>query len=339
MIRAVFYFEDDSVTIHSENTKLVEKKFQKGIYKASPDNQGNLHISLVKLPEIHEPYPNQRSSEIIEGVTKFLNEESKQVCNEMGFIYKLNTLLYGTQGVGKTALINYICKGLIDYHNAIVIRVDSPSYLDISWTLGEEIRKIQDNLIVFVMDEFDAFVQKGQESYVKTLLDGNRSINNSIVFAATNYIDRIPTTFKERPSRFRFVSEIRPIDDKSIIKDLILKVISKTKKQIFTIDEIDKIVDEIKATTVDDVKTLILDKLLDIKLGLPTKGVVGFKRQNESIDPNLDIDEFAELINAFGKYTHIEDIAMPMKYSVEDKPVREDLFNHKSIHSEDLSDD
>lgn len=330
MIRAVFYFEDDSVTIHSENTKLVEKKFQSGYYKTSMGNEGNVIIKRVEFPETHEPFPNQKSSEILDGVRKFLDEKSKVICNEMGFTYKLNTLLYGKQGVGKTALINYVTKGLIENYEAIAFRVDSPQTLDISWTLAEEIRKIQDNLIVFVLDEFDAYVNKGDEAYVKNLLDGNRSINNSIVFAATNYIDRIPVTFKERPSRFRFVSEIHPITDKTIIKNLIMRILSKTKSMIFSEEAIDALVKDTKSTTIDDIKTLILDKVLDIQLGLPTIAGVGFNNKKVNKDSS-DLNEFVEnynmLVSSFGR------IESPKIYGgaeINRKKAQTSLFNHES---------
>jgi SpoVK/Ycf46/Vps4 family AAA+-type ATPase len=290
MIKNIFYFEDKSVTVHSENTEQVTDKVLPGYYTVSIRNDGSMNIMLQDFSEIHKPFPNQKAGQVIDAITKFLNPKYKGMCRQMGYLYKLNVLLHGKVGVGKTALLNYISKTMIDNHEAIVFRVDSEMNLNASLLFSKEIRRIQDNPIVLIADEFDQFCTKSGESIMKNILDGNRSIDNSIFLAATNYMDRIPATIKERPSRFRIVFEIDPITDKGIIKNLINDVHSKCETPFLSDEEIDAIVNEMDYATVDQIKNLIIDKLMGISLELPSGSNISFadKRKPNKKSPGLE---------------------------------------------------
>ena len=62
-------------------------------------------------------------------------------------------------------------------------------------------------------DEFDEFVKEGKEGLIKTFLDGSSSTNNTIFLAMTNYIERIPDSIKNRPSRFKYQIEIEEVSN------------------------------------------------------------------------------------------------------------------------------
>lgn len=286
MIRAIFYFDDNSITIHSENTKHVCKEFLNGYYNANLGRNGELIINRVDFKEIHEPYPNQNSAEILDTINKFLLVENRIKCNQMGYTYKMNVLLHGIQGSGKTSVINYICKNLVDHYNAIVFRIDNASSLEASWSLGEEIRKIQSNPLIFIMDEFDQYCTKNSEAYIKSILDGNRSIDNSIILGATNYLDRIPDTIKNRPSRFRIVRKVERISSKDVIRKIISNQNALVKDGFLSEKDIDDIVNSIDAATVDEIKNILLDKLMNLTLDLPERQSIGFSNKNE--DDGID---------------------------------------------------
>jgi SpoVK/Ycf46/Vps4 family AAA+-type ATPase len=322
MIKAVFYFDDGSVTVHSENTKEVGTKINPGYYLVTPTDRG-INIECIEFNEIHEPFPNQRSSEVIDAVTKFMKSDNKVACNEMGFLYKLNILMYGKQGVGKTALLHYISHVLVQAHKAIVFRIDNRNVLDVSWGLAEEIRKIQDNPIIFIMDEVDQYCGKNTESYMKNLLDGNRSIDNSIVLAATNYPDRIPSTLKERPSRFRIVSELQAINDKETIEKLIKQITGKSSRDLFSDEAITEIVKSSKDITIDEIKTIIIDKVMDLTLEMPENEKVGFKTKK---DKSELMGEIKDKLHEFWYGSDKESIPVPDDaYIKKQKP-----YNHTS---------
>lgn len=300
MIKAIFYFNDNTVTVHSENTKEVTTKFNPGYYSVRPRGDGAIDIRAINFKEVHTPFPNQRASEVIDSATKFLDSRFRKQCNSMGYTYKLNMLLHGKQGVGKTALLQYLGNGMVEKNGAIVFRVDNTGDLEATWVLAEEIRKIQDNPIVFVMDEFERYCSKGSEGYIKTLLDGDRSIDNSMVLAATNYLDRIPPTLKERPSRFRIVSKIEPISDKSVIRNLIANIHNKADEPFLDDEQIDMIAERISPTTVDEVKTSIIDVLMDISIGIPDKESVGFT-STKSRDKDSSGESYTDEEEAFKK--------------------------------------
>ena len=321
MIKAIFYFNDKSVTVHHENTELVTDKFQPGYYHVYVERD-RMNVDCIEFSEVHEPFPNQRSSEVLDTVFKFLNHENKKACNEMGYNYKLNILLHGGQGVGKTALMTYVGHSLYKNHDAIVFRIDGSGNLDVSWKLAEEIRRIQDNPIIFLMDEFDQYCAKNNEAHIKSLLDGNRSIDNSIVLAATNYLERIPATLRERPSRFRIVSEIEAISDKQVIADLIMKIHEKAETSFLSEEDIKAMCEEVQHATVDDVKTFVLDKLMDLSLDMPQKDKVGFKTKDKG---EIDMRDFAIRVN---KLSQVDDWNRPSPKEPMMKEIKP--FNHES---------
>jgi len=99
--------------------------------------------------------------------------------------------------------------------------------------LSKMIRDIQDNPIIFIADEFERYAVD-YESEMKNFLDGNESINNMLFLAATNYIDRIPDTLKERPPRFRIVEEVVGIKDKAVMKEILMETSEKLQPSLMT---------------------------------------------------------------------------------------------------------
>lgn len=290
MIKAVFYFEGGQVSYHSENTREVRTNFLPGIYSVTKSGQDAI-LREVEMNEIFKPFPNQKYSEILDTITKFLIPENKETVNQIGFVYKLNMLFFGKQGVGKTALMNFIANHLKEAYEAIVFRVDNLASLEVTWDLATEIRKIQNNPIVFLLDEFEGYCVSNQEAKIKNKLDGNRSIDYSIVLAATNYIDRVPLSIKNRKSRFRVSTEIDGITNKDIIRDIISDLIKKSNKPD-AMEDVDSLVDQLSSeeATIDNIKNTVLDYVMNLKLNLKGESPIGFKKTSdiEEINNNFD---------------------------------------------------
>lgn len=327
MIQAVFEFKDGQITIHSEHTKDVTKIFSAGYYHAMQDSQGKLHINRHKLKEIHKPFPNQNGAIVLDSIGKFLNPDFKETCNQMDYLYKMNILFTGKQGVGKTALITYICQELIDNQNAIVFRVDGHYNLECTWSLCENIREIQKNPIIIIMDEFEIYCDKKGEAYMKQLLDGARSIDYSMVFGATNYLDRVPETIWDRPSRFQMVAEVSAITDESIIRGLIETIHNKAHTPFLSKENITMLVKEMVdegGMTVDTVKNRVLQLLMDLQLDqlVVNDGKVKGYATGKKVSTNHPLDIDSELDSL--KKKHKKKKKKLSKVEKEEKAKKED---------------
>lgn len=278
MISAVIKYEDRRVSIHDSATKEVGKTFSKGFYEATTDSQGNLRISEADLQELHNPYQNKEIDTILSVVNGFFKEDIMKKINQLGFIHKLGILLFGKQGTGKTSLIHYIANKLVESNNAIVFFCNNSNTLASAIVLSAGIREIQENPIIFIADEFERYA-KDSESEMKNFLDGNKSVNNILFLAATNYIEKIPETLKKRPSRFKMVQEIKGISDKNTIASIIRSVSDKIDPSLFTAQEIVDIVRDIDDITIDEIKHICLDKATSTytKSLIKDRKSVGFK--------------------------------------------------------------
>lgn len=301
MIKGIFYFKDGSVTIHKENAEKVVETFLPGLYTVEQHDKGP-SIWLEEFGEIHTPFSNQKYTIFMDSLTKFLQQENRDICNELGFNYKLNTLFYGKQGTGKTSVMNYAAKHLIEKHGALVFMIHGWSNLHVTVEMARAARKIQDNLIIYMIDEFDQLVRdKKEEAYLKSFLDGVLSINNSLVFATTNYLDHIPNTIKERPSRFRLLLEIEAIDSPEIVKRTIKTILDKTKKEIFTAAEIDAMSASLasKGVTIDEIKNYITDKIMNLSIGITAEPKIGFVKEEYRLPEKKQEPEFDSALEKF----------------------------------------
>lgn len=139
-----------------------------------------------------------------EDLSNFLNK--KDVYTKNGIFYKRGYLLYGEPGEGKTTIIRQLVQEgpLKDALVFFVHQVPSNDFLD-------NLRKYEnDRLKVFVYEELTTLVPD-QKSSQKLLgfLDGETSIDNTVVIATTNYAHDLPGNIVDRPSRFDYLHEVK----------------------------------------------------------------------------------------------------------------------------------
>lgn len=277
MISAVIKFDDNRVSIHSANTKNVGTKFEKGFYTASFDQSGNLVIYEEFLQELHNPYRTKENEIIINTVEGFFSEGIAEKVKSLGFIHKLGILSFGKQGTGKTSLLHFIAKKLVEEQDAIVFFSNSTSNLSAGIHLAKMVREIQNNPIIFIADEFERYA-KDAESEMKNFLDGNMSIDNMLFLAATNYIDKVPETLKDRPSRFKVVQEIKGITDRNMMRSIIENISNKIQPGLFTSEEIENEIKELEDVTLDELKHICLNKITNSYIPKQaTRQRIGFK--------------------------------------------------------------
>lgn len=289
MIQSVTEYEDGKIATHTSKAIKTTNKFESGFYEASFNDNGSLSINKINLQEINEPYESKENLLITSTIDNFFREGIKDSVEKLGFIHKLGVLLYGKQGTGKTAIMNSTSKKMIDSKNAIVIFCNQYHTLEGGIALSKQIRLVQDNPILFIADEFDIYV-RDSESNLKNLLDGKDSVSNSLFLASTNYIDRIPNSLKDRPSRFKLTLEITGISDKKIMKDILRKLSDKLSPKLFKETELDNIVKNISSITIDEIKQIALDKLTNTLLPKIQKQTIGFKINNDVSEDDEEIE-------------------------------------------------
>lgn len=303
MISAVIKFEDNRISIHSSATKQVGTKFDKGFYIVSKDQAGNFVIVEDVLRELHNPYRTKENEVIVDTVEGFFRGGIKEKVKALGFVHKLGILVYGKQGTGKTSMLHFIAKKLEQEQNAIIFFCNSGGTLSAGIALSKMIREIQENPIIFIADEFERYA-KEYESEMKNFLDGNESIDNMLFLAATNYIEKVPDTLKDRPSRFKVVQETKGITDKKLMARILEDISNRIQPFLFSPQEIDSIVAEMEDVTLDEIKHTCLDKLTNTFVPKQAiRNTIGFKAQKALEAEELYTDPFKGLWFSIGAPT------------------------------------
>jgi len=131
-------------------------------------------------------------------IEKFICSEN--VYNDLGIIYKLGFLLYGPPGNGKTTIIRNILSHTDVLKNSVIVFCNTiiPSLQ----FLMEVKKTMSDRMKVFIFEELTTTVKATLPEQLLNFLDGELSTPNTILFATTNYPEKLPGNIVDRPSRF-----------------------------------------------------------------------------------------------------------------------------------------
>lgn len=269
------YLESGDISFSEFETIKSSNKLDSGSYKVDyleyPQNKVALkQDSDFEIAKMHNFSDKDKIDSLFES---FFNKDVRIKIETMGFCHKIGILLYGIEGTGKSSIIKYYCNHAINKHNAIVFHILYKKYqISQCWAFVQNIRRIQNNPIIIVFDEFDQQMTEN-EAFLKTVIDGNMSISNCIFFAATNYLDKIPKAMSERPSRFKYCLNIEGMQ----VKNDIINIITPILNDVLSEEEINNIANELRGSTLDYIKQFCFDKLMDIKHYGKNKKQIGFK--------------------------------------------------------------
>ena len=283
MITSVIEFENKSIVINDSPVKEIGKKFSPGFYTCSA-SEGGVEIQRSQIKELHEPFKSSTYEAAMYAIEAFFHPDVKEKVNGLGFTHKLGLLFYGRQGTGKTAFMHYISTCLIESRDAIVLFANNGNSLGAGIAVASEIREIQDNPIVFIMDEFERYAENN-ESDMKQFLDGEASVENCLVLAATNYLDKVPKTIKDRPSRFKMCLEVKGVEDVEVMREVLIKVSSKLQPSLFSKKRLEEVLDMLSkeqgGVTIDELKHVCLNEVTNFMLKNPEKRGIGFVREED----------------------------------------------------------
>ena len=275
-LKSFNYLENGEVMFSMFDTLKTVKKITPGIYDVSYIDHPEYRVTLKHIlnKESIKIYNFAEKNKIDDIIQAFVSTKVIEKLKKLEFLHKIGILLYGKEGTGKTTIVNYYSNKLILENSAIVLRIKYSGYrLSEIIDFINNVRNIQDNLIIVIFDEFDEFVKEGNEGLLKTFLDGSSSTNNTIFLAMTNYIEKIPDSLKNRPSRFKYKIEIEGIQSNIEIKSIIMNMIG----DIIDEENINKYSIELQGQTLDHIKQFCLDKIMEITTYNSSRSKIGFK--------------------------------------------------------------
>lgn len=212
--------------VEPSNIKNLEK-LEKGFhFVETVDTPFGKRRYLVK--DVAPVYPKSTKSLIpifIEDhnfIGAFFTENLKRLHEKMDIPHKLNVLIAGKEGSGKTSVINAFATQLVETHGAVVIDIESThDFMYIDSFIKDYHKYIDKNqLFVRIFDECEGSF-KHDEAMMKRALDSAQSAQNCVTFFTTNYLDLIPNAIKNRPSRIKFTYVKNGIKDEAFIYSLL----------------------------------------------------------------------------------------------------------------------
>lgn len=263
-IKSFHYLENGEVAFSIFDTIKTYKTLEPGFYQVNyiehPENRVKVDIDRdTQAIKIHSFPDRQKLDDLFKS---FFNQNVINKISELGFYHKVGVLMHGQQGTGKSTVIKYYCDKAIKDHGAVVFYINrSDYYLRRCWDFVMSVRNIQKNPIVVVFEEIDQYMRDSNEAFLKIALDGNMSIDNCICFGTTNYINTVPESLRNRPSRFKYSLLIEPMKEISEVHEVVKGMIGG----LFEEKDTQKFAKDLVGHTLDQIKQFCVDKIMDIK--------------------------------------------------------------------------
>lgn len=195
-----------------------------------PPEQGRAHVVESPDSEVEEfaredldwvnesyfPLENYNSGlgRADEVINDFIN--SKEYYEENNIDYRRSLLFFGDPGTGKSQYIMNKTNELVHYLNAVVLRVESHSDIEIMNNRG--VRSLSNNIPgrmkVIVFEELAHLIEEGfTRQYVVNILDSAELRDNILFIATTNHPSDLPKNLVDRPGRLDFLIHVDQDDN------------------------------------------------------------------------------------------------------------------------------
>lgn len=183
------------------------KKLKPGAYEMTSTMKG-IAIEEWKFPDVDIiETPDSPSF----AITEFVRHTFDPVLQERMRLYKemnkAGILMYGPGGTGKTFTIYKAAEEAVAA-GWIVLVEPKPTVINIFIDLIRSLPEQDDDQPIMILwEEIDTNLRYYRDE-LSNFLDGKTSRTNCLTLATTNYIDKLPRNFWDRPSRFQLIIEL-----------------------------------------------------------------------------------------------------------------------------------
>lgn len=203
----MFIEKDEKITHYFKydaNKPFIEK-LPSGVYHAFIDGRGTINFEAMPIQTDGLVQLNGGiANEILNEINFFFSDEVIERFSKRNIMHRRGILLHGPPGTGKSCVIYQLIKILID-KNVVVLYDPHPYELkDIVDAIREQ---DEGRHILVIWEEFDDKIENFENSILQ-LMDGGKSVNNIIFITTTNYLEKIPSRIRNRPSRIARLFEV-----------------------------------------------------------------------------------------------------------------------------------
>lgn len=182
------------------------QKLPPGIYTVKYDPRTE-DVSFTESKTTHDELvdlPGTAYDQVMADLAWYFDPECKALFEDVGLLHKMNILLHGVPGGGKTCIVNRVAYRTIE-EKGIVLFNPPPTALRQVFRVLDKLQPETRVLVIF--EELDQLIQKYNEEIFLHVLDGEVQKANAMFIATTNYIDKVPKRVR-RPGRFAIRLEV-----------------------------------------------------------------------------------------------------------------------------------
>lgn len=176
------------------------KELPPGMYSVLWDPQKD-RIAFSEMKTTHDELidlPGTAYEQIMQDLDFFLTQECMDRFAKVRLLHKMNILLYGIPGGGKTCIVNRVSAKVMESGGIVLFNPD-PRALKKIFSVLDALQPNTRVLVIF--EELDQMIRNcGEDSFLH-VLDGEIQKHNAMFIATTNFIDKVPARIR-RPGRF-----------------------------------------------------------------------------------------------------------------------------------------